>query len=274
MTDKVSYGHGQLYEFYNVDGFSESGDTGNGSFSSDGDVVSLVYTGSSDYFIDNDSPLGLYSSTYTTITGRYKTSNNSVKAEVVVTYQGGSPSNQTVLAETSSTTWKHFSDTLDTGVIDTVRLHANGASGTVDYDFILIHQGYFTFPSNQPTQVDFYPCPPKMTNIDVWGRSGDVTQGGATRSGYMTMTCDLDIGDWTRTGDSLNGDVFIDIAHNSKDEAWQWLEVAGYKFKANLDSPRFSFRGDKHLAYLTWREYRTKSADSETWYDRYGIGDT
>ena len=272
----LTYGHGKLYDFESVTGWTEHEDGNTASFATDGDVTTITVTvsaGNKTYYMDNDDNLGLSTSTYTKILGRYKTSDTNIKAEVVLEFSDAAT--QTVLAETSSTTWQTFSATITTAkTLDHIRLHADQATGTVEYDFVLVYQADFTFPSNQPEEMTFNPCPPRIAFLDVPGRSGDITQGLATHSSTVDMICDLDIGTWTRASnpaDYIKGEVFIDIAHNLKDEPWQWFDSEYEQFKATLTDCRFVRRGDRHLLYVTFTEYRLGSAAAEEWYDRFGL---
>jgi len=274
----LTYGHGKLYDFESVTGWTETELGSVGSFATDGDVVTITIAsigGTNTYYIANDDEhhIDVHSDIYTKILGRYKTSSSSIKAEVQLVFDDAST--QTVLAETSSTTWKTFTTTITaTKTIDHIRLHADQATGTVEYDFILIHQATFTFPTNQPETMTFEPCPPRLAFLDVPGRSGDIDQGLATHSGMYTLYCNLDVGTWKRAAnpvDTINGEVFIQIAHQSKTDPWQWFDNEYEQLKVKLVSCQFTRRGNEHYVMVTLKEYRLGSAYAETWYDRYGL---
>lgn len=110
---------------------------------------------------------------YPTITFHYKTTAN-IKAKIDVIYDD--PATQTVLAETSNTDWTYGTVALTGGTnIDHIRLYANGATGTVNYDFVMIHEGTFTFPF-VPAGGVHYETPYKNVELDIPGRDGGINQ--------------------------------------------------------------------------------------------------
>jgi len=143
----------------------------------------------------------------------------------------------------------------------------------VEYEFVLLHKGTFTFP-NVGHGLEFTP-PPRYAVIPIFGRVGDVTQGGGSESATVTCSCDLDIGDWKRTNDYVDGEVFCDIAHNTSSEPWQWLDTGYEQFKATLENPVFrrSVSGNKaqHILDLLFREYRLSDASNESYVERFGL---
>jgi len=170
----------------------------------------------------------------------------------VARFQSGS---QTILSESSSTTWVTGSATLDTskGNLLWLWLYANQATGQVYYDFVLVCKGIFTFP-NCGYGLEFTP---------------------PARYAMVTIGCDLDVGDWKRSGDHVDGEVFLDIAHNSSSEPWQWLDTGTEQFKATLDTPVFRRESNgnsvRRILDLTFREYRRSSASHETYVERFGL---
>ena len=269
----ITYGHGKLYDFETVTGWTERATTADGSFATDGDVVTLTKTGAGEYYIDNDDDIGKSSTIYTKIMWRYKTSDTSIKAKIVLEFTGAEGT-QEVLADESSTTWKVGSATITTAkTIDHIRLHADHAEGTVEYDFVLIYKNSFTFPTNQPENMTFTPAS-RYAHLKPPSRIGDITQYMGSDNATVDMICNLDVGVWKRTAnptDYIKGETFIDIHHNAKTEAWQWLDTETEQFKVTLEPPRFRRDGRGHTVDLTFKEYRLGSADSEEWYDRYGL---
>ncbi len=209
---------------------------------------------------------------YTTLIYRYKTSNTNIKAKIEAEFLSGT---QTILPESSSTTWVTGSATLDTDKnnLDYIRLYANQATGQVYYDFILICKGFFTFP-NYGHGLEFTP-PPRYARLAVPSRTGDVTQNLGSPDATVTIGCNLDIGNWKRTGDYIDGQVFLDIAHNSSSEPWQWLDTGTEQFKATLDQLTFRRQADgnsvQRILDLTFKEYRRSSASHETYVERFGL---
>jgi len=211
-------------------------------------------------------------SVYTKLVYRYKTSDTNIKAKIVAQFNDGS---QTVLSESSSTTWVTGSATLDTdkGSLLWIRLYANQATGQVYYDFVLVCKGIFTFP-NCGYGLEFTP-PARYAMLEIPSRVGDITQNLGSPSATVTIGCNLDVGDWKRSGDYVDGEVFLDIAHNSSSEPFQWLDTGTEQFKATLDTPVFRREADgnsaRRILELTFREYRRSSASNESYVERFGL---
>jgi hypothetical protein len=238
---------------------------------------------------------------YPKILFRYKTSvspSGGFGAKIRIKYATG-PTYDYVLGSAStpefSTSWKTGTATLrtDKGDVENIYFYASeddkaATNGTyyVYFDFVLFHKGTFTFP-NVGEGMDFSP-PPRYARIPIFGRVGDITQGGGSESATVTCSCDLDIGSETIDGvvvskwkrpqgektktDYVDGEVFYDIAHNSNSEPWQWLDTGTEQFKATLESPVFRRGGDgHHILDLLFREYRLSCASNETYYERFGL---
>ena len=86
---RVTYGHGHLYEFDEISDWSEAAPYATGSIATDGDVLTITKTAGTSYAIDNDTNLGLSSTIYTKIMGRYKTSTNATFAKAEVEFDDG-----------------------------------------------------------------------------------------------------------------------------------------------------------------------------------------
>jgi hypothetical protein len=212
--------------------------------------------------------LGLSSTVYTVIYYRYQTSNLDVKAKIVLIFSDATT--QTILDETSSTTMKTGFTYITTGkTIDHIRLYANAAVGTVVYDFVLICKSIFTFPNTQYGS-EFNP-PPRYAMIPIPSRVSDVTQNLGSESATWTASCNLDKGSWKRSGDYVNGEVFMDIAHNSYQEPFQWLDTGKEQFKVTLDTLRFPEHSDSHTLDLTFKEYSRSSKSNESYVERFGL---
>ena len=223
--------------------------------------------------------LSLSSTTYTKFFYRYLTS-GSTKAKIVLVFSDAST--QTILAESSASPYTCASVTITTGkTIDHVRLYANTGAGTAQYDFALICKGIFTFP-NTLYGKRFIPAP-RNAIIEIPSRVGDVIQHLGAKSARFEVSCNLDRGTWTRTGDTVKGQVFDDIIHNSYTEAFQWLTtgmgttIAEHfyqrQFKVVLDGePVFREEDNKHILDLVFREYRRSSGSSdESYVSRFGL---
>jgi len=271
MTEPtITYGHGKLFDFDTVTGWTEQGIIAAGSFAVDnGDAVKITKTAANYYYIDNDDNLSLSTTIYTKIYYRYKIGGGSIRAGIILEFSDAST--QTILADATSTTWVTGSATITTAkTLDHIRLEATNDVGDVYYDFVLICKGAFTFPNAET--IDVIPSS-DLVRMAYPSRIGRAPQTMGADDTKILMTCDLDVGTWTRTGDTIEGQVFIDINHNgSKSEAWQWLTTGqGHAFKARLETPHFVYHGDKQLINLTFYEYRLGSADEETYKERFTI---
>ena len=208
---------------------------------------------------------------------RYKTSaaSNGLAAKVRIIYTDAS--SEWILTESFSTQWKIASGTLTSGkTIDKIQLFADDypntiAAGTftVSFDFILICKGTFTFPNTQYGS-EFNP-PPRYAMIPIPTRVSDITQNLGSESATWTASCNLDIGSWKRSGDYVKGEVFMDIAHNSYQEPFQWLDTGKEQFKVTLDTLRFPEHSDSHTLDLTFKEYSRSSKSNESYVERFGL---
>jgi len=172
---------------------------------------------------------------------------------------------QTVLADTNSTTLTVASASLTASkTIDYVFMYATTAAGTVYYDFMLIYKGDFTIP-NCIGGIDWMPTP-RYAQLPIPGMIGAHTQNLGSDAAEWHLTGDLTNGTWTRSGgsDHLLGEVFLDIAHNSATEPWQWFDSKLGACKVTLDTPIFHRAATNNeldwTVSLVFREYRLSSA--------------
>ena len=190
--------------------------------------------------------------------------------------------NQVILPLTFSTTWTVVSGTITSGkTIDKVRLQAHSdaaCSGEyVLYDYLLLYKDDFPFP-NVAYGLNFTP-PVRQAFLSIPGRGGDLTQQLGTSSATVTASCDLDIGTWTITpqGQTFHvpAQVFMDIAHNSGTEPWQWLDTGQEQFKVTVDQPAFrrviTGNTSTHVLDLAFHEYPRSSASNQTCVERFGL---
>lgn len=211
------------------------------------------------------------SDVYTKCLFRYKTA-GATKAKIVLSFSD--ESTQTVLDETSSSFWNVGIASVTSGkLIDTIYLYANAGVGSVYYDFVLLCKNQFEFPNAEHRQ--FTP-PPRYAILKPPTRVGDITQNLGSESATFTCTCNLDVESetlsWKRAGDYMKGEVFIDIAHNSYREPWQWLDTGlGQQFKATLENLVFHFDGENHRLDLLFREYSRSNKSYESHVERFGL---
>ena len=216
---------------------------------------------------------------------RYRTGDDSVQGLLKFMFTvGQSPASQEVTLP-SSTAWTVLSGTITSNkTVDKIQLwlddNPNSQSDdrwhSVDVDFIMVYKGDFTIP-NFRYGYTFRP-PARYASLVVPSRVGDVTQNLGSPSATVTFGCDLDElteDEWKRDGDVVDGEVFLDILHNSSSEPWQWLDDDPRQFKVTLEDPRFEevHEGTKvnHRFHGVWREYREGDAENETYLERFGL---
>lgn len=218
--------------------------------------------------------LSLGSTTYTKIRYRFKCGNANVKAKIVLVFSDAST--QTILAETNSQVFLTGVVTITAGkTIDHIRLYCNTATGHVYYDFAMIYKGDFTIPNTKYGQS--FIAPGRLATNEAPGALGDEIQNLGNKSAIVDMSCDLDIGTWTRANDTMRGQVFLDIVHNSPTEPFQWLDLGDQvaQFKVLLDAPEWQNNASEGEAasvlHIVFHEYRKAPANSETVNERFGL---
>lgn len=225
------------------------------------------------------SSLSLSTSTYGKVLVRWKTSasSNGLGLRVVIAYTAGSGGGNTVIVGTTnpefSTAWTVTSGTLTSGrIIQSIAVYADDYPNTIDsgtfqtyLDFILIHQNVFTIPNF--SKFRFHP-PPSYAQVPIPGMVGDITQNLGSELAWIEAQCDMNVGNWKRTSDYQQGDIFKDMAHATYWEPWHWLDDGIHQFKVTLDDPVFDLQ--ERTVDLVFREKRRSSASNETWIERYG----
>jgi len=296
----ITYGHRFLDDCNKLTGLTYGDwtetDIGNlltSSVSVDDYFVMVRTAGATEAYLSYPSEAGannlsISTLVYTKIYWRYQTSNSNIKAKIVLVFSDATT--QTVLNETSSLSFTTGSATITSGkTIDHIRLHANTAAGTILYDFVLICKNIFTFPNTQ-YGTEFTP-PPRYAMIPIPSRIVDITQNLGSESATFTASSNLDIGrlattlstctgdDWKRPQgldseyqtDYVKGEVFLDIAHNTVTEPFQWLNTGKQQFKVTLDTLRFPEHSDSHTLDLTFKEYSRSSKSNESYVERFGL---
>ena len=226
------------------------------------------------YTLDNPN----FSTTlYPKLVVRWKTdvASNGLEAKIKAVYTAG----ETFTTLGFSTGWKTtIIDLTAAKEVNSIQLWADDNPDTAEsygahyvmFDFILAC-GLFTFP-NCAGGLRFTP-PSRHVASPIPTRLCDVTQFLGTDSATVESTSNLDIGNWKRSTDSVNGDVFLDIAHNSYKEPFQWLDTGTERFKVTLDRPVFrrEVNGSKtsHMLDLTFREFRRSNGNLETFRERF-----
>jgi len=273
---KISNGHRYLTDCDSTTGWTKTDDGNTSTFTIDnGDYFKLNVSaigGNEETKVVNDANIGASTTTYPQIRWRYKCVGD-IKAKIIVEFSDAST--QEVLADSNSATFTVGTVTLTPAkTLDHIALYADHVVGTVYYDFVLVHRGDFTLPNVAGgMNMDFPPC---EAIIPVFERDTDITQHGGTQSAIVNISSDLDQGTWQRTGDKIDGEVFLDILHNRSSEPWQWLDTGSHQFKVTVH-PKFQWvnNGDgstSRLLDLVLKEYSLGSKADETYAERFGIG--
>lgn len=276
----IGNNHGYLNDCDTTTGFTKTDNGNTSTFTIDsGDYFKLDVTVSGTPFetkVVNDANIAKSTTLFPTIRWRYKCSNSSIKAKIIAEFSDASTQN--ILVDSNSTTFTVGSTTLTTAkTLDHIQLYADHAVGTVFYDFILVYEGQFPLP-NVAGGMDLDPVSGNVS-LGIPGRITDVTQDLGNKNAVVNCSCDLDQGTWKRTtptADTIDGEVFLDIAHNSRDEPWQWLDTGSHQFKVTVDSKfRWVNNGDgstSRLLDLVFTEYSLGDKSGETYAERFGIG--
>lgn len=232
-----------------------------------------------------DSGISVSTNLFPSFMIRWKTSasGSGLGAQVKIVYDDASSEN---LLESSGVPQYSTAFTLTTGTlaagktVDKIQFLANDypdsvASGTyqVYYDFLLFYSGAFTLPNTAyGLSLDL---PPKEAIIGIPGRDTDVTQNLGTENAVARIGCDLTQGNWKRSGDTIDGEVFLEMWHERSSDPWQWLDTGEHQFKVTVH-PTFNRdvvgRAAGHRLDLVLKEYSLGDKSEETYAERFGIG--
>lgn len=290
----ISYGHGHLNDCTTTTGYTKT-DTGNTStFTIEhGDYFKLNVTNAAAPKITtvvNDDDIDLDVGTdelHKKIRYRYRCSNNDIKAKILIEMDGGGGTQQTVLAETNSITWKVGTYTI-TGAsdkLDHIFVYANGAEGIVYYDYIIVYEGDFTFPNGAYGVRGTDSDRDGDAQLGIPSRQTDIIQMLGSGNFEYNISCDLANSFWTKDGlavhptgtDYVKGQVFYEIRHNSNSEPWQWLDTEREQMKVILKPFRFIREAIRDKLTdrldLLFKEYRLSDAGNslETAISRWGL---
>jgi hypothetical protein len=231
---------------------------------------------------DNDIT-NLSTTTYTKYYVRWKTSVASNGVGLCVYLLFDDATNDCIVGGATeeaqfSTEYTVSTGTITSGkTIDKIRIlvkdsPATVASGTfyIYLDFILICRNSFTFP-NALYGVRYIPAVNNMYMV-IPSRYGEATQNLGNKLATVNFGCNLDRGNWKRTGDLVNGQVFEQVWQDCAPYPWLWLNTGlGRQFKASMDEPVFTQQDKEHRLDLTFHEYRRSNAlDNETLAERLG----
>jgi len=189
-----------------------------------------------------------------------------------------------------STTWQVKSGTVTpTKTIDKVYLFANDypdstAAGTtyVDFDFLLLHKGTFTFPFFKVLRPRF---PMKVAQIEIPGRDGDIIQRLGMKSPEITLQAPMQSGEtWgSKTGASADstvqtyGEYLYYIARENA--PWQWLTSDMINCKVTPAPQGCGFKqtdtsdGALRVCQLKFLMYSLSSLGESVWDDPQWYGE-
>lgn len=220
--------------------------------------------------------LSLATNVYKYIMFRYYTSLTTgvVKAKIEAVFSDATT--QTVLDYSAAESGYVFGSVALTAgkTLNHIRLYAygvtSGDAGNVVYDFVAVYKDDFVLPNCVGAKVE---TPLRDAENAVYGKIGSSFGSTGAESASVTLTANLDFGNWKRTGDKIDGEVFIDIAQmlaESSDANWIWLDYDYGAMKARYTgaSPSLSYSGDQNLIELNFKEY---SSPHTTYANRFHI---
>lgn len=199
---------------------------------------------------------------------RYKTSSSSIKAKVVLVFTSGT---QTVMAETSNTTWTTASADITSGkTVDKIRLYATSATGVVYYDFISLYTGTQTFHNYDVLDVNPRVKAPVLA---IPGSDTDVTQLLGRANTLITIEGPMRSGKSWGGSKLTYGEFLMQLLSEKK---FQWFTSDQGNFKVTPVPEGFHFRQSKDSDYqlhyvLALREYDVGDASvfgSPAWYGK------
>lgn len=229
--------------------------------------------GDADCNYRNVTPFGISTTAYPWVRFRYHTDGGSIKLTVKAVYND--TTFDTLLASGNSKFWKAITVEMTPGkTLSYLEFHLQSATGTVYLEFVLIYAGDFSFPNTELGQ-EFTPGLRKAT-MDGIGARGQMTEYLGTDLAEFTCSCDLDLGGWKRSGDVIDGEVFLEDLELSMQVDWWWLTTSdGFKFKCCIDKPVFQREVHEsktsRILHLTFHEFRRAPANNETTEERWGI---
>jgi len=289
----ITYGHTFLDDCSDVTGWVEThNDLAAGLATWNGDYFRI--SGTCDnvanecaYWIKNITNFSTDIAAKLLVRWRTSAAANGLQAKINVIYTAGETN--TVLG--FSTAWKVTVIDLPTGkTVDKIQLEADDnpdslATGSfyVEFDFVLICQGIFTWPFAGGVRLDGYnnlqrlKIPSKVGNatqylgaddsaLRVWG---DIDSTGVNAAGVPVIGKGWH-GKWT----THDGEAFYQILHNMNTEPFNWFtsDVASLKVTVDHFGIEQSDTAKNLLVYeLDLHEYRLGSAGSETNLERFGI---
>lgn len=274
----ITYGHGYLTDCDDATGWvkTENGQTLAAISVDYNDVFTIEATGSAGakigYYSYPDeggaSNINIASNTYQKAVFRYKTSDSSIKAKIALVFSDAST--QSVLSESSSTTWASGSaDITGSKIIDHIRLHTNKAVGYVYYDFALLTRNIFTFP--QFANVSML-GPKKTVELDILCKDAGNIQHLGMKSPLIQLEGMMD----TATGWGTPDGEYLYYLLRDHDR-WQWFTSDVINCKVVVDSDGFRIGQDSSVtAQRVWslplKLYSQSSLGEDYWDGKQWFG--
>jgi hypothetical protein len=290
----ITYGHTFLDDCSDVTGWVEThNDLAAGLATWNGDYFRI--SGTCDnvanecaYWIKNITNFSTDIAAKLLVRWRTSAAANGLQAKINVIYTAGETN--TVLG--FSTAWKVTVIDLPTGkTVDKIQLEADDnpdslATGSfyVEFDFVLICQGIFTWPFvSGGVELEGFN---NLQHLKIPGKVGNATQYLGGDDSTIRVYGDIDStgvdaagvpvinsgwhGRWT----AHDAEAFYQILHYGFGDPWQWFTSDVASLKVTVDRMRISqAKTDENLlSYeLDMHEYRLGSANVETHLERFGI---
>ncbi len=234
-TPSITYKHGRLWEGDDIGDWhgTLNGSTGD-LYAWQGDFFLCKVTSfTDDAFWTNGTPAALNTELFKKGRFRYRTT-GSAKAKIVAHYSDSTT--QTLLSETASETYVNGVAALTAGkILNFISLYCCDGEGEVYYDFVLIYGDDFVFPNIRGGFT--FKMPIRDVVSKGVGQTGGWTDSFGSDLAEAQISCDLSKGTWKRSGDALEGEVFMEIADRSGQEKWQWFDSGHHAMKVRLIEP-------------------------------------
>ena len=241
------------------------------------------------------------STTYPNYLVRWKTSDTTTGVGAILKVMYDDDATTETLVGPSpqfSDTWTVSSGTLDSGntikhlqiiADDSPDTTSDGVEHYVYVDYFFFYGNEFSFPHLDADNIEM-PFPLRQPILGIPSKGGDITQNLGTENNVIRIRgLDLTKGDWLRdSNDKLDGELFLDMVHNSASEPWQWLKTGPLNPTTTPDrsDSTMNFKVTVHPVFrlsmidgapklvvdLELREYTQGDKNQESHRERWGIG--
>ena len=190
--------------------------------------------------------ISISSTVYTKARFRYITDSSGIKAKIMLVFSDATT--QTILDEIANQTTLTVgtADITSGKTIDHIRLYANGTTGNVWYEFIMLYTGDFTFPFFKRLVPKF---PMKIIKIEIPGSDTDTTQHLGRGNAEFTIEGTMQHGEtWgSLTGALVDSSVLTYgefLYQILRERYFQWLTTDLGNFKVMVVPEGFEFIQD------------------------------